>query len=726
MFPPPFRYCILISGLLLIYITPVQATHIVGGELNYTCLGDNEYEITLTVYRDCFNGDPNAWFDDPASIGIFDANNDLVTELGNGGQLLIDFPVNEDDTIMQDLNDPCFDIPPNVCVHTYTYKDTLILPFRQGGYTLAYQRCCRNRTILNIQDPLETGATYLVRLSEETLRQCNSNAKFKDWPPIYICVDRPIDFDHGAIDPDGDSLVYKLCTPLEGANQIRPRPQPPNNPPYDTVRWITPPYSKDNMLGGVPLQIDSETGFLTGIPNTIGQFVVGVCVEEYRDGELISVTRRDFQYNVGECRGTVAAFFSADFYCENEAIEILNESENSDKYEWTLEAPGFQDRTSTAVNPEFRNIPDGIYDISLIAIDSSTGCADSAQAEFEVVRPPIDPEFEVSISNCENEDSLMINVFNQSVVTDTGEVDTNWYQYIGDSLINQDPPFIFPQDDSVLIVLELISSIGCMARDSLYLDSAYFEISLADSLEICRGNSVALNPNAVQGDSYVWSPGIYLDDSLKVNPIAMPEDSILYTVSVSRPGKCDYQDSIYIAVLESAEIVSLSRLEDSVMILETNTVFYEVVNEDSIIWDPYDIIVNEFSGSVDVFLDETRNLTLIAQKDNGCSDTANILLPIIRPPCEEPYIFIPNAFSPNGDNVNDEFRVRGKFLETLEGFVYNRWGEKVFTFNDPSDAWDGFYDGKPAPIDGYGYYFQFRCTPDGPVHERKGNISLIR
>ena len=44
--------------------------------------------------------------------------------------------------------------------------------------------------------------------------------------------------------------------------------------------------------------LDSETGFLTGVPNTIGQFVVGICVEEYRDGNLISTTRRDFQYNV--------------------------------------------------------------------------------------------------------------------------------------------------------------------------------------------------------------------------------------------------------------------------------------------------------------------------------------------------------------------------------------------------------------------------------------------
>lgn len=55
----------------------------------------------------------------------------------------------------------------------------------------------------------------------------------------------------------------------------------------------------NGIPGGAPLQIDSETGLLTGLPNTVGQFVVGICIEEYRNGVLISTTRRDFQYNVG-------------------------------------------------------------------------------------------------------------------------------------------------------------------------------------------------------------------------------------------------------------------------------------------------------------------------------------------------------------------------------------------------------------------------------------------
>ncbi|MGB1216978.1 MAG: hypothetical protein ACPG5P_03835, partial [Saprospiraceae bacterium] len=95
-----------------------NATHIVGGELNYKCLGNDEYEISLTVFRDCYNGNPNAYFDDPASIGIFDINNQLINSLGEDGQLLIDLI--EDDTLEPVLFDSCLVVPPDVCVHTTT------------------------------------------------------------------------------------------------------------------------------------------------------------------------------------------------------------------------------------------------------------------------------------------------------------------------------------------------------------------------------------------------------------------------------------------------------------------------------------------------------------------------------------------------------------------------------------------------------------------------------
>ena len=118
-----------------------------------------------------------------------------------------------------------------------------------GGYQVVYQRCCRNQDIVNILNPTSTGATYSCFISESALLNCNSSVVFNQWPPVYICQGVPIVYDHSGFDADGDSIVYRLCTPLTGATPVQSMPQPPNNPPYSTVSWI-PPYSVDNMLGG--------------------------------------------------------------------------------------------------------------------------------------------------------------------------------------------------------------------------------------------------------------------------------------------------------------------------------------------------------------------------------------------------------------------------------------------------------------------------------------------
>ena len=156
---------ILLFLLLQFAAAQAFATHIVGGQLNYECLGfDNQYRITLTVFRDCYNGIPQ--FDQPASIGFFASNNQYLF------QILVEH--GRRDTIPYGLVDPCGVIPTNFCVERTTYVDTVQLPFRVGGYQMAYQRCCRNYTINNIVNPDDVGATYYSLITEDALRGCNS------------------------------------------------------------------------------------------------------------------------------------------------------------------------------------------------------------------------------------------------------------------------------------------------------------------------------------------------------------------------------------------------------------------------------------------------------------------------------------------------------------------------------------------------------------------------
>ncbi|HMQ49031.1 MAG TPA: PKD domain-containing protein [Saprospiraceae bacterium] len=526
----------------------LQATHIVGGEMNYTCLGNNEYEITLTIFRDCYNGNPNAWFDDPASIGVFDANNNFLW------QILV--PLTNNDTLSPVLTSDCLVVPPDVCVHTTTYRTTVELPPISGGYQLAYQRCCRNYTIVNIIDPLDTGATYGVTISEEALEGCNSNPKFQQWPPIYICVNEPIVFDQSAIDQDGDSIVYRLCAPLTGADPDEPMPQPPNNPPYDPVTWVSPPYSEANMLngfsGGVPLTINPQTGLLVGLPNTIGQFVVGICVEEYRNGLLISTTRRDFQYNVGVCGLTTAAFAAPDIQCGNLAVSFNNNSIGGDDFLWFFDLENNPSATSTIANPVYVYPDTGLYTVMLVSEPGSI-CSDTAVHTVYLQNNTLYPAFEYAILSCS--DTVVIQALDLSEDVTFEIEDWYWSLNPGNQVSSeQNPQFVVNQSGTYVLSLELTSSSGCTQELSQTISVALIEETLtADTLAVCIGDSIFLNEENDPNYSYQWASDPTLSALDVPNPLATPVETTTYQVTIT-DGICQVEHAVTVIVAPPIEL----------------------------------------------------------------------------------------------------------------------------------------------------------------------------
>ncbi len=352
------------------------ATHIVGGEVGYRCLGNNNFEITLRVFRDCFNAADGAYFDDPATIGVYNREGILISTFTLS-------PIGND--TLSEGSDPCLTISRPVCVHTTTYKDTINLLPRLGGYRFVYQRCCRNQTIVNIINPLETGATFDILLTEAAMIDCNSSPVINSWPPVYVCNNRPLLVNSKATDENFDSLVYKFCTPFQGATFAIPQPVPPDGPPYDTVVWVNPTYSLSNMLGGsFPLVIDSQTGIMSGVPQTLGQFVVGVCIEEYDKvtKALLSETRRDFQYNVVNCTGSNAAFSLPDKICRNSELTVFRENPEASTFEWYLGEGEDKELISRdfVVKLKFNEI--GFYVLTLIT-DKGQFCESTQTRRFK-------------------------------------------------------------------------------------------------------------------------------------------------------------------------------------------------------------------------------------------------------------------------------------------------------------------------------------------------------
>ncbi len=340
-----------------------QATHIVGGELNYKNLGSNNYEIRITIYRDACVG--QVGFDDPGSLGIFDSSNNLIFQYFMTPRDSGDVP--------PILYDPCTDVPVFFCYKYCHYIDTINLPPQVGGYQLVYQRCCRNQNIVNLINPQSVGATYTAFVPGPEVVAINSNPVFKNIVPPFVCADKPFFFDNSAIDIDGDSLVYELFTPFDGASVAAPMPQPPNNPPYLIVPWQAP-YNTLNMLGGIAMTVNSSTGLVTATPNLQGYYVVGLKVKEYRQGVYLSETRRDYQIIVKPCpQAVVAAAQVPQAICGTTTASFQNNSTGSAglAFNWYFGDPSTTADTSHVTTPSYSYPGTGSYSVTLVAYVSN-------------------------------------------------------------------------------------------------------------------------------------------------------------------------------------------------------------------------------------------------------------------------------------------------------------------------------------------------------------------
>ncbi len=377
--------------LFFLMIGWASAYHIIGGEMYYTCVGENSYDFTMKLYRDC-GAAQGAPFDDPANFGVFDENNQLVFQFTAQVSSIV--------PVTPDLSSPCISFPPDICAQEGTYNFSIDMPSNDQVYTVVYQRCCRNQTIQNLTSPGTQGISIVAEIPAMPLDECNSRPSFDNFPPPVLCAMEYLEFDHGATDIDGDSLAYKLCSPFIGGTQPDPMPVPPSNPPYNTVIW-GPGFDSQNPITADPgFQIDENTGLLSGTPTQLGQYVIGVCVEEWRDGELLSVNTRDFQVNVAICENTTQAIIvepEIEDLCQDLTFTFENLSDPSIDMMWDFGDPNTEDDISTAYSPSYTYPDTGLYVVTLIT-NPGFFCSDTALIELPLY---LETEIEVEVASFE-------------------------------------------------------------------------------------------------------------------------------------------------------------------------------------------------------------------------------------------------------------------------------------------------------------------------------------
>lgn len=666
-----------------------KADHLVGGEIYYECLGGDQYRITLKVYRDCYTV-TGAAFDNPAYIAVYNASGGLVYNLAA--------PFNGSQQLEVTVNDPCLQAPPDVCVEEAIYTVEANLPFSPGGYHVAYQRCCRNGTIVNLSNPSTQGSTYYVQIPEEALNTCNSGPRYNQFPPLALCTGEPMQFDHSATDPDGDLLVYSLCTPFHGGSSANPAPVPAFAPPYTNINWAGGYSSTYPIDASTSFQIDASTGLLTGVPTQIGQYVVGVCVEEYRSGLLISRNIRDFQFNVVSCGSFIAAVIPPQplFHdpCDGLTVNFGNNSVNAETFFWDFGVAGIADDTSNLEGPVYTYPDTGIFSVTLIA-NPGFSCADTTIRDI-LIYNDITVEIQTSGELC-----LDANAIDFSASGSFGSGATFFWEFEdGTPATSTDP---FPQGiifDTLGIfnVIVTVTEAVCSAQETIPIEifnrpQAFFH---GDTIRGCAPLGVMLIDSSLTSAAYQssWNFGDGTSDA-GVRVLHAYTNTGIYDISLT---VWTTEGCIDTSVYTVPSMVEVFPIPSANLSVDTNFRFvfepeFEFTTSSSASFCELNTGDGaSYSDSLTqcVFVHnytDTGNYQAIAvfTDDNGCVNSDSIWVRV------EPEVrfWIPNAFTPNDDRINDTWGPKAFGFDEYELWVYDRWGKLMFHSIDPFEKWNG-------------------------------------
>jgi len=528
----------------------VHATHLVGGELTYNHLGGNSYEISLTVFRDC--GPANTLgtgFDSEVYIGMWNGSG----AIGFSDVLTIPLVQSDVTSVPVVLGNPCGTPPPDLCIEQAIYSTTIDLPPTNYGWDLVWQRCCRNPSISNLQNfggNENPGATFVAHIPGEigvANAFANSSPAFQELPPVAVCANFEFTWDHSAIDPDGDELVYSFCTPLDGGGTNTnadggldsPIPNPPAPPPYQEVGYVGN-FSGDYPIASDPaMSIDPVTGVITGTPTAVGQYAIGICVSEFRDGVLLSTTMRDFQFNVTLCDPniqSVVAQQAPEQLCIGETMTLTNNSINGSSYAWDFGVPGSTSDVSEEFEPTYTWPEPGNYWVTLI-VNPGWPCADTSEVEYQVWQP-LDPEILVSGFNCDDDDLFFDFDVTGNLI---GDAQLLWTFEGGSPAVANvaSPAGVFFDNNDGWEANVTVNNNGCTADATLLWEAPDNPVAVVeDQYQFCTGLTMDFNNLSENATSFAWNFGDGLSGgvngtSTDINPTYTFPDTGTYVITLT-------------------------------------------------------------------------------------------------------------------------------------------------------------------------------------------------
>jgi gliding motility-associated-like protein len=731
----------------------VSASHIVGGEIIYDDLGGGNYRITLKVYRDClsqapFNG--TGGISTPAYLTVYDGAKNLIGLYDIGSPTITSVPAV--------INSTCIATPNNVCVEQGLYTYTLNLPPLAGAYDVIYQVCCRNATILNIVGPGSKGATYYTHIPGPEVVAVNSSPRFFNLPPSFVCRGLKFTFDHSATDPDGDQLVYSICPPYQGldgccpglfsapsgvnANCASPPASCPTEfppPPYAPIIFLSPYTSSYPIASNPAFSINPTTGMLSGTPSMNGQWVFNICVQEFRNNQLINTHYREFQINVVTCTVAVQSVINdlgtingGNAQCQGLKIDFVNQSvnqSNAPAYHWDFGVVPINNDTSDLVSPTYTYPDTGMYVVTLIS-NPGKACSDTAK-KLIYIYPPLKINFKAPNAQClkNNSFNFLVQGLFLPQTTYTWTFGSNATPSISSS--NSPTNVVFSQSGFIPITL-YAKQFACRDtfRDTIHvIPRPKAKINNLPTI-LCDPATVAFS-NGSSGElpmSYFWqfSNG---STSTAFEPIQVFSPSGVYGVTLTAATNSVCVDTSVVSI--NNVTVNITPHAAFIFSPQTTTIFdpeIEIDNmasSDVVSWYylfgdgssstyPYEKHIYQDYGDYVIQQTVTNKF--------GCTDNVAQTVRILP----EYRFWMPNAFTPDQNLLNDYFMPIAIGVVNYDFEIFDSWGERIFKTNNPKQGWNGFYKGQECKEGVYVWRITFKnvVTEKDEVHY--GHVTLLK
>ncbi len=554
LFKPLFVFTLLTFS----FAKNTQASHISGGDISYECVGQDSFLVTLKLFRDC--------------AGIPAPTTGAMTFTSSCGGSVAATLVN---TSSSEVSQLCpTQIPNSTCnggslpgLQEYIYSGLVVLSPACNSWTMAWSACCRNNTVTNVSP----NGTYIYSTLYSGVDSCNSSPYFTSAPVPFVCLNQPVNYNFGVIEPDGDSIVYFLSPGFEAATTL--------------VTYLGA-YTYTQPIAGANMVMNSSNGQLTFTPTVIGIYVVVVRVEEYdrATGVIKGTTIRDIQVVVQNCTNNSPVINTGGIYNYSGAGARIDSSNvevcAGDSFSFDL-AVSDADATDTV---SISNNLGQVFNNNITVTSTSGNPAVMHVSGIAPIGFPVNNQF--TITGADNSCPVLGKVygaFNIKINKSTyaGEdksicagqwVDLNvdggsgfvWVAISGSPIdtvstspnfnmtcTTCDNPSVSPQVTTTYVVYSNLTGV-CTNIDTVVVTvSPDFTLSTTNDTSLCTVDSLLLsvNTNPATGTySYQWSPSHSITNDTISNPISFLTETTTYHVTVSALNGCVKTDEVTVSV----------------------------------------------------------------------------------------------------------------------------------------------------------------------------------